>query len=324
MSTLRTRARPSTDRRDPRPAKGHACHAADPIASIGAEPIGRCRTKSAVGPDRISAGAGACAVDFRGTAALCRTVAFHDAVVFDSAVDSRRAIAFPRPAEFSRASAIAITIGPRAGDRRRRFRIAAHPADPPMALWADQRLRRCSMAEAPNALPPRDKVRAAVAAARLAPGRPSLAFPANAQEARRLNDAARAAFYNRDNPQEALRLEVAAFAANPLDAEVAGNLAFYRMRQSPPQVEAARQLSLHSLALPDPRYPAGRIEDWINLAITSALLGREADARRAWTIALALTDDVERVRTAGIKARRLYGDRLRPSVEAMLWRSRLA
>jgi hypothetical protein len=120
--------------------------------------------------------------------------------------------------------------------------------------------------------------------------------------------------------QEAASLQARAFAANPLDSEVAGNLAFLRMRQQPPQIRAARQLALHSLTLPDVRYPLGRVQDWTTLAISSALLGRESDARHAWYISLVLAPDRQRQRNAALRAVSIYGERLRPSVEAMLRR----
>jgi hypothetical protein len=193
---------------------------------------------------------------------------------------------------------------------------------PEMAEWADRRMARVlKLADTPRGLPRRKDLRAAVAAARLAPGRPSLNVARRSQEARRLNEAARVAYWQRNDVPAAVALQTQAFTANPLDSEVAGNLAFLRMRQQPPQIRWARQLALHSLSLPDARYPSGRVQDWTTLAIASALLGREADARHAWYISLALTPDLRRQRTAATRAVAIYGERLRPSVEAMLQRA---
>jgi len=113
-------------------------------------------------------------------------------------------------------------------------------------------------------------------------------------------------------------LQVRAFGANPLDAEIAGNLAFLLLRQRPAQPEAARQLALHALTLRGSRHPEGRIEDWATLAIASALSGRERDARNALLVTLALAPNLERQCKAALDVVALYGERLRGPVEAML------
>ena len=66
------------------------------------------------------------------------------------------------------------------------------------------------------------------------------------------------------------------------------------LRQPTPDAERARELALHALTLRDPRFPAGRVEDWTSFAIASALTGRERDARAAWFVTLALTPNLER------------------------------
>jgi tetratricopeptide (TPR) repeat protein len=141
------------------------------------------------------------------------------------------------------------------------------------------------------------------------------------REARALNEAARTALWRQGNVQEALRLHLRAFGANPLDAEIVGNTAFLLLRQAHPDAEAARQLALHALTLRDPRFPAGRIEDWSTLAIASSLTGNERDARNAWFVSLALAPSLERLCRAAINARSIYGDRLRGPIEAMLERA---
>ena len=116
--------------------------------------------------------------------------------------------------------------------------------------------------------------------------------------------------------------ELKAFAANPLDSEVVGNLAFLQLKAQPPKAEAARQLALHSLALNDPRFPSGRIEDWTAFAVASALTGHEADARNAWYASLALASDLQHQCSNAVHAQAIYGERLRSSVQAMLQRAR--
>lgn len=195
-----------------------------------------------------------------------------------------------------------------------------------MAQWADRHLGKVLALAGPAsaALPRREELRTALAAVRIAPDRPRSAFEVRAQAARRLNESARRAYWDAEDPARALALQEQAFAAHPLDAEIAGNLAFYRMRQAVPQVQAARDLVLHSLTLPDARHPLGRVEDWTTLAIANALIGREDEARQAWVVSLVVATDPQRQRSNAVKARAIYGERLGPSVEALLKRAAAA
>ena len=95
-----------------------------------------------------------------------------------------------------------------------------------------------------------------------------------------------------------------------------------RLRQTPSQPEAARRLALHALTLHDWKYPSGRIEDWNTFAIASALTGHEADARNAWFASMALASDLQHQCANAVRAEAMYGERLRPSVQAMLQRAR--
>jgi hypothetical protein len=113
-----------------------------------------------------------------------------------------------------------------------------------------------------------------------------------------------------------------AFGADPHDLVLAGNLAFYYLKQRPARAEAARQLALYTLTMPDARYPDGRIEDWTNFAIASALTGRERDARNALFVTLALSQTVDRQCRIALAAVASHGDRLRAPTEAMLARIR--
>ena len=142
-----------------------------------------------------------------------------------------------------------------------------------------------------------------------------------ADDSRRLHEAARAAFWLRGSAREAHALELKAFGANPLDAAIVSSLAFLSLKQRPPQADMARQMALYSLSLHDARNPGGRIEDWTTLAIASALSGRDRDARNAWFISLALAPQPERQCWAAINAYAMNGERLRSSVEAMLYRA---
>jgi hypothetical protein len=118
----------------------------------------------------------------------------------------------------------------------------------------------------------------------------------------------------------ALVLQTGAFGANPLDPDIASNLAFYHLRQQPVQADKARQLALYALITRDRKFPTGRIEDWTTLAIANALSGRERDARDALFVTVALAPSLERQCKAAINAYEQYGERLRSPVEAMLHR----
>jgi hypothetical protein len=194
---------------------------------------------------------------------------------------------------------------------------------PRVAESAERQVARVlAAAAASSELRRRGNVRAVAQAMRAAATRPAFPVTVRGDEARTLNDAALVAYGRSDDVADALRLQTKAFGANPLDTEVVGNLAFLRLKERPPQAEAARQLALHALTLNDPRFPSGRIGDWTTFAIASALSGHDVDARNAWFASMALTDDLQRQCSAAVSAQTAYGERLRPSVQAMLQRAR--
>jgi len=162
-----------------------------------------------------------------------------------------------------------------------------------------------------------DDVRASAAAVARSPGDPLGGMTLLPRDAQQLNDQARAEYARKGGSPDVLMLQVRAFGANPMDAEVAGNLAFLLLRQRPAQAEAARQLALHALTL-RARQADARIEDWATFAIASALTGRERDARNAFLVTLALAPNLERQCKAALDVVALYGERLRAPVEAML------
>ena len=166
-----------------------------------------------------------------------------------------------------------------------------------------------------------EEIVAAVAGLARTPADPLGGMVLAPQDGRRLNEAGEIELLQRGHAGEALRLHSMAFGANPLDAEVAGDLARVLLRQRPAQAEAARQLALHALTLGDGRPPQARVRDWTTLAIASALAGRERDARNAWLVTLALSPNVGRQCKAAIDAYASWGERLRGPVEAMLERA---
>jgi hypothetical protein len=193
---------------------------------------------------------------------------------------------------------------------------------PGLARAAERRLAPVLAAAARSPeLRRRSEIRTAAQSARAVVAPPS-GTTFDAREAQRLDDAAQAAVRRDRDFAAALHLQTRAFGANPLDPAVAGNLALLRLNEPSPQAEPARQLALHALTLKDDRFPTGRIEDWTTLAIAAALTGRERDARNAWFVSMALTGDLQRQCDAAVHARATYGERVRPSVQAMLQRAR--
>jgi hypothetical protein len=167
----------------------------------------------------------------------------------------------------------------------------------------------------------RGDVRAATGTLRSAAPPPAPPSAASAEQARSLNDDALVAYGRSSDVAEAIGLQTRALGANPFDSEIVGNLAFLHLRQRPPEAETARRLALYALTLNDARFPSGRIDDWSTLAVASALTGHDVDARNAWFVALALTSDVQRLCTAAVSAQANQGERLRPSVQALLQRA---
>jgi len=175
---------------------------------------------------------------------------------------------------------------------------------------------------AANASDPRQE-RAVVDAAQAVRVREDASGPPQvieAMEAKRLYGQALHAYWTRRNAQEALDLQLKAFGADPRDPEIAGNLAFLYLKVHPLQPEAARQLALHAIAVRGTRFRSGRLEDWNTYAIASALTGRDADARNALFVTMALAGNVEWNCKAAQSAIANYGERLREPVEAMLYR----
>ena len=166
-----------------------------------------------------------------------------------------------------------------------------------------------------------DEIRIAVNALGVGREDGELDLTADAAEARRLAEGAAIAYWRRGQVREALGLQLKAFGANPLDSQVAGQFALLQLKDRPPQADTARQLALHALVRRDPRWQAPRADDWATLAIASALVGRERDARNAWFVAMALAPQPEIQCRAAINAYTRYGEPLRPAAEAVLNRA---
>lgn len=139
--------------------------------------------------------------------------------------------------------------------------------------------------------------------------------------ARRLNADARAA-WERGDINTALSLQQRAFRANPNDAEVTGNLAFYYLKVRPAQPALARRLALYALAARGQGAPAGRVEDWGTLAVASSLEGRQQDAIKAMYVMSSVSRNPERACRAARLAVAQYGEAMRAPANAMLARVR--
>ena len=195
---------------------------------------------------------------------------------------------------------------------------------PRLAQRAERRVQRVLQVAA---APDRDgaghdeEIRRAANALRDGPADLPSTVDLSADDAQTLHESAQHAFWRRGLPREVLDLQMKAFAANPLDTEVAGSLAFLTLKQGPQQAERARLLALYALTLSAGARSATRVEQWTTLAIASALTGRDADARHAWFVSLALAAQPERQCRAAINAYTQHGERLRAPVEAMLHRA---
>ena len=135
---------------------------------------------------------------------------------------------------------------------------------------------------------------------------------------RRLNEVGAHRYWNRNNVREAVRLQGTGLRRQPLDRSRRQSRLLRRRERHRRSRRAPVALALADLT--DSRYPLGRVQDWTTLAIANALLGRDADARHAWYISLVLASDRQQHRNAALRAVTIYGERLRPSVDAMLRR----
>jgi hypothetical protein len=140
-----------------------------------------------------------------------------------------------------------------------------------------------------------------------------------APRARRLHDEAWNDYVRGRAADDVLRLELAAFAANPRDPDIAGFLALLQLHANNANPESARQLALHAIAMSGAQR-ARRVDDWSTLAIASALAGRHNDATRLFLIQVALAVDVDRSCRAALLAYSNYGEPLRVPVQTMLAR----
>ena len=137
--------------------------------------------------------------------------------------------------------------------------------------------------------------------------------------ARRLHEDARNGYAHGRRVDDVMHLELAAFAANPRDPDIAAFLAFLHLHADPANPELARELALHAIAMSGPQRTQ-RVDDWSTLAIASALAGRHRDATRLFLVQVALASNVDRSCRAALAAYTDYGEPLRVPVQTMLAR----
>jgi hypothetical protein len=112
-----------------------------------------------------------------------------------------------------------------------------------------------------------------------------------------------------------------ALRADPLDTEVAGNLAIYALRQG--DAARARQLAIYALSLPRNADKTGRTADWNTLSAAFAQSNDMQKAREAIYVTLAIAPNVgRRCKSAVHSVRNTYGDVMRAPTEAMFERVR--
>lgn len=141
------------------------------------------------------------------------------------------------------------------------------------------------------------------------------------KSARALNSEALRAFYEERGFSRAYELQKKAFAADPLDIEVAGNLAVFALRTG--NKSDARDYVLYALGLPRSSTKPGRTTDWSTLAAVYAEDGDHTNAQNALFVTLGMTSNVgKRCSVAVHSVNKTYGPALRRATEAMFERVR--
>ncbi len=141
------------------------------------------------------------------------------------------------------------------------------------------------------------------------------------KRARPLNEQALNALRAGSDPAEVYRIQLLAFEADPLDLEIAGNLAIYALRAG--RIYDARDLAVYALSLPRNEDKTGRTADWATLAATYAVFGEHPKATNALFVTLGITTDIEkRCYSAVYSVKNTYGAALRQATEAMFERIR--
>lgn len=141
------------------------------------------------------------------------------------------------------------------------------------------------------------------------------------KRARFLHDPIREALNQPGDVRDVCRLMGDAFQADPLDAEIAGNLAICILRLE--RVSDARIIAMYALSLPRSPEKTGRTSDWATLAAAYAAAGDHQKAKQALFVTLAITPDpARRCYSAVYSVKNTYGPSLRAATEMMFERVR--
>jgi hypothetical protein len=141
------------------------------------------------------------------------------------------------------------------------------------------------------------------------------------KRARILNEQALAASNRGDTSTDVYKLQLEALQADPLDIEVAGNLAIYALRSG--HTSDANKLAFYALSLPRANGKTGRTADWATLAATYAELGEHRKATAALYVTLGIAPDIaKRCYSAIYSVKHTYGPALKQATESMFARIR--
>lgn len=143
----------------------------------------------------------------------------------------------------------------------------------------------------------------------------------NRKLARDLHDPVRASLNQPGDVRSTCDAMRRALEADPLDAEIAGNLAICMIRLG--RGADAQQLAIYALSLPRAAGKTGRTADWVTLGASYALLGDEPRAAAALYVTLGIAPDIGvRCASAVFAVRNTFGTVLKKATEAMFERIR--
>ncbi len=119
--------------------------------------------------------------------------------------------------------------------------------------------------------------------------------------------------------QQVVEVQRRAFAADPGDIEIAGDLAIYLLRAGDP--DSAYKYAIYAMSLPRSPKSPGRTTDWSTIAAALASRGDQERAASALFVTLAISKDISKRCATAVRATRLvYGPVLRQATEAMFQR----
>jgi hypothetical protein len=131
------------------------------------------------------------------------------------------------------------------------------------------------------------------------------------------------AFNTERDFSKAYEIQLDAFKADPLDVEIASNLAMFSFRVG--KVDEAFGYAVYALSLP-PDSSSGhrpnRTFNWQTLAAVFAHRGEDVNARNAMYLTLAIAPDVKTRCQSAVQAVNQYGPVLKGPIKAMFDRIR--